>query len=65
VLDSSVWNDVVRFARDHGVKENEASFSGGNVPAQDLVNVHIGPYIWQALIELSDQAERERVDSWR
>lgn len=64
VFDNTVWGDVVQFQRDHGVRENEASFSGGTVPAQDLVHRHVGPYTWQALIELSDQAERERDEAW-
>lgn len=64
VLDDSVWNDVVQFQRDHGVYENEASFSGGSVPAQDMVGRHVGPYTWQALIELSDRAEVEAAQSW-
>jgi peptidoglycan hydrolase-like protein with peptidoglycan-binding domain len=65
VFDASVWTDVVNFQRDHGIVENEQSFAGGTVPAQDLVDRHVGPYTWQALIELSDQAEHEREASWR
>lgn len=65
VLDASVWASVQQFQRDHNVRENIGGFAGGTVPPQDLVDRHVGPYTWQALIELSDEAERERLAFWK
>jgi hypothetical protein len=56
VLDSSVMRSVRAFQRDYGVAENEDSFNGGSVPGSALVDRHVGPYTWQSIIQLSDEA---------
>lgn len=54
VLDSSVMRSLNQFQNDYGIAENEDSFNGGSVPGRELVNRHVGPYTWQALITLTD-----------
>jgi hypothetical protein len=56
VLDSSVMRSVRAFQRDYGVRENEASFNGGSVPGSALVGGYVGPYTWQVIIQVSDEA---------
>jgi peptidoglycan hydrolase-like protein with peptidoglycan-binding domain len=56
VLDSSVMRSVRAFQRDYGVRENEQSFNGGSVPGSALVGGYVGPYTWQAIIQVSDEA---------
>jgi hypothetical protein len=51
VLDNSVMSEVKRFASEHHVSEDLQAFYGLTVPAEKLVGEHVGPYIWQALID--------------
>jgi hypothetical protein len=58
VLDNTVMADVSRFCSDYGVRNDVDEFQGQEVPANRLVDHHVGPYIWQAL-EAAAEAQRD------
>ncbi len=56
VLDQSVMDDVRAFTDEHDVHNDIGEFQGREVPADQLVNNHIGPHIWDALYRHAEKA---------
>lgn len=64
VLDTSVMADVKRFAQDYNVANDHSEWHGKAEPAHKLVDEHVGPYIWQALL-ITEQRRREELTGAR
>lgn len=59
VLDNSVMNDVRDFCTRYGVRNSQQEFEGLSVPAADVIDRVVGPYIWQALFMAAGRVDRD------